>query len=373
MNGNRSGADVGLWEAIKLVAGREIRVRLRDKAFLIAAISMLLLVAISTILPVILESGPTTVAAVESTAPAARAAGAEVTVVADVAAVEQLVLDDTVEAALIPDPSAPSGVAVVAKEDAPNDLVAALSVQPKVQLLKPSDVDQGLAFLIPFAFAILFFMTSVTFGYSIAQSVVEEKQTRIVEILVAAIPVRALLAGKVLGSTVLAFGQILLIVGVAIAGMTIAGSDLMSAEALRALGSAMVWFLPFFVFGFLMLAGLWAVSGALVSRLEDLGSTTAPVQMLIMFPFFGVIWGSSNAGFLTAMSYVPFSAPIAMPVRIFQRSAAWWEPPLAMGITFATAAALGVFAARLYEGSLLRTNGRTSVKQAWRSSELAGR
>ena len=284
------------WEATRLVAGREISVKLRDRAFLFSSAFMLVLVAAFTVLPAMFSGGPSRVAVVGAAAQqAATAIGAEVTVAPDRASAEAMVRGDDVDAALVSDDGGEtSGLAVIALSEAPDDLVSQLSVSPPVQLLEPSDTSPALAFLVPFTFAIDFFLTSLTFGLSISQSVVEEKQTRIVEILVAAMPVRALLAGKVLGNTVLALGQIVLIAGIAVIGLTFSGSAVLTAKVLSQLGVAMVWFLPFFLIGFLMLAGLWAVSGALVSRIEDLGSTTTPVQLLIMLPFFAVISGGSN-------------------------------------------------------------------------------
>ncbi len=359
------------WQATRLVARREIKVKLHDRAFLIGSIFTLVLVAAATILPSLFSGGTTTVAAVGDAAQrAAATAGAEVTVVDSPQAAETLVRDGTVDAALIPDTAggSPFGVSIVAMDEAPSGLVASLSVPTPVELLAPSPVDPTLAFLIPFAFAIIFFMTSLTFGLSIAQSVVEEKQTRIVEILVAAIPVRALLAGKVLGNTVLAVGQIVLIVAAALVGLRISGTDLLSGDVLSQLSGAILWFVPFFLLGFLLLAGLWAVAGALVSRIEDLGSTTTPVQLLVMLPFFGVIYGSSQPSLMTWLSYVPFSAPTAMPVRVFKGEVGIVEPLISLGILAATATVVVLFAARLYQGSVLKTNGKTSYAQAWRSA-----
>ncbi|WP_420814040.1 ABC transporter permease [Nakamurella deserti] len=355
-----------------LVAKREMRVKLRDRAFLIGSLFTLVIVAAATILPSFFSGGATTVAAVGDAAQrAAATAGAEVTVAATPDAAEALVRDGSVDAALIPDTAgtSPFGVSIVALEEAPTDLVTSLSLPTPVQLLEPSSVDPALAFLIPFAFAIIFFMTSLTFGLSIAQSVVEEKQTRIVEILVAAIPVRALLAGKVLGNTVLAVGQIVLIVAAALVGMRISGTDLFSGDVLAQLSEAILWFVPFFLLGFLLLAGLWAVAGALVSRIEDLGSATTPVQLLVMLPFFGVIYGSSQPTLMTWLSYVPFSAPTAMPVRIFNGEVGVVEPLISLAVLAATATVVVLLAARLYQGSVLRTNGKTSYAQAWKFRE----
>lgn len=365
---------VSNWEATTLVAGREISTRLRDRAFIFSAIFLLLVVLAAIVLPVVFQGGKTTVAVVaDSGWTAANVPGTEVQQVADAAAAEALVRSGDVDAALVTDPSAPLGVKIVALEEAPSELVAQLSVASPVQLLEPPDLSPALAFLIPFALAMVFFMTSLTFGLSIAQSVVQEKETRVVEILVAAIPVRALLAGKVLGATALAFGQILLVVIVAMVGLTAVGSDLLSGEVLGQLMVAIGWFVPFFLIGFLMLAGLWAVSGALVTRLEDLGSASLPMQMLVMVPAFAVMYGSGNASLLAVLSYVPFSAPIAMPVRVFKGEViAAWEPLLSLGLVALTGYWLVRLAAALYSASVLRTNRKNSFVRAWRAARADG-
>lgn len=355
--------------AAKLVAGREIKVRLRDKSFIFSSVFMLLIVAAATILPALFGGGATSVAAVGPQAgQAAAAAGAQVKMVDSVQAAEDMLRAGEVDAAVVPDASAasPLGVAIIAMDEAPSDLIAGLSVSSPVELLAPTGVDPALAFLVPFAFAMVFFMTTLTFGLSIAQSVVEEKQTRVVELLVSSIPIRALLAGKVLGNTVLAMGQIILLAGVALIGLQISGgSDLFTPEVMTKIGTALAWFIPFFLAGFLLLAGLWAVAGALVSRQEDLGSSTMPIQILVMLPFFGVIYSGGSGTLLTVLSYLPFGAPVAMPVRMFTGNTAFWEPMVSLVLVVLTAIACILLASRLYQGSLLRTNGRTSIKQAW--------
>jgi ABC-2 type transport system permease protein len=155
-----------------------------------------------------------------------------------------------------------------------------------------------------------------------------------VEILVAAVPVRALLAGKVLGNGALALAQVVLI-------------------------------------GLVTVVSMRAVAGALVSRQEDINAASMPVQMAIMLPFFGVIVLNGNPLAMTVLSYVPFSAPTAMPLRLFFGKAAGWEPIVALVILLGTAVLFLVLAARVYEGSLLRTNGRTSLRTAWRQRETS--
>ena len=350
--------------AAKLVAARELRVKLRDKTFIFSTVFFLLLAIASTVLPAVLDGGPTKVATADRTvATALQGAGMEVRTVGTDAEAERLVRDGDVEAAVV------GGPRVLAMDDTPGDVVDALSTSPPVQLLDPEAVDPFLKFVVPFALAFLFFMTSFTFGLQIAMSVTEEKQTRIVEILVSSVPIRALLAGKVAAMTLLAFGQIALIAVVALLGMRIAGVE---ADIISQVGPTIGWFLPFFLIGFVMLATLWAGVGALAARQEDINGASAPLQLAVMGPFFAVLFLQENATAMTALSYIPFSAPIAMPVRLFTGDAAGWEPVVSLAVlAISTVVFLGV-GARVYEGSLLRTNGRTSFATAWRSKSAVG-
>ncbi|SCL25877.1 ABC-2 type transport system permease protein [Micromonospora pallida] len=351
------------YEAVRLVAAREIRVKLRDKAFIWSTVVFLLIAGAATVLPSLFDGGSSSVAVAPGPAATALAdAGLDVRTVADDAAAERLVRDGDVDAAVV------AGPRVLALDDAPSDVVNALSARPPVDLLDPNAVDPTLAFLVPYAFAFVFFITSLTFGLQIAQSVTEEKQTRIVEILVAAVPVRVLLAGKVVGGAILAFGQIALIAVVAYVGASIAGAP---NAVLSALGPAIGWFLPFFVVGFVMLAALWAAVGALVSRQEDIAGASTPVQMVVMLPFFAVVFLQDNPTAMTLMSYLPVSSPTAMPVRLFTGDAAGWEPVLSLVILALTAVAMVFVGARVYQGSLLRTSGRTGIAAAWRDREAA--
>ncbi|GLW28811.1 ABC transporter permease [Actinoplanes regularis] len=348
------------FEAAKLVAARELRVKLRDKAFLIGTGIFLVIVLGSIMLPSLLNGGPDKVAVVDSASVSVlQEHGLEVQVVPDAATGEQLVRDGDVDAAVLPGPE------VVAKDDRPGDVVRALSTEPPVRLLETSEVDPVLKVMVPLAFAMLFFFTSFTFGMQIAQSVTEEKQTRIVEILVSSVPVRALLAGKVVALTLLAFAQVALLAVVAIVGMSVtdAAPGLLSA-VLPAIG----WFLPFFVVGFVMLASLWAGVGALASRQEELASTTTPVQMLVLIPFFAVLSVPHDGVAMRVLSFVPFSSPLAMPIRLFDGDVPIWEPVVALALLVITALGMLAVGARVYSASLLKTQVKTSFLAALRRS-----
>jgi ABC-2 type transport system permease protein len=91
------------------------------------------------------------------------------------------------------------------------------------------------------------------------------------------------------------------------------------------------------------------------------------VQLAVMVPFILVPALRSDAAAIKFLSYFPLSAPVAMPARLFGGQVARWEPFAALLILAATAAATLLLGSRPYEGSLLRTNGRTWRATAWKS------
>ena len=357
----------GMAQATWLVAEREIRMRLRSKAFLISTGVLLLIVLASVVIGGVMSANPTLpkVAAVGATASIAEEAGAfEVTKVKTVEEAEELVRSGEVEAGLVPDTAAdaPHGLSVIALEEAPGTVLSILSVAPNVELLDPVDLGQNpfLIYLVAIGFGLVFFMSAITFGPAIAQSVVEEKQTRIVEILMATVPVKALMAGKILGNSILAFAQIVLISGLAGIGLLASGQNILLAD----LGPSLVWFVVFFTFGFVLLAALYAATAALVSRQEDVASATAPATYLVMIPYFLVIFFNDNPLVLSIMSYVPFSAPVGMPMRVFLGSAQWWEPLLSLVILIVSTIVVVSVGSRMYSNGLLKMGARVKLSEA---------
>lgn len=356
----------GLVKGTWLVAQRELTMRLRSKSFLISTAILLLAILASIIVGGILSTTASApkVAAVTGAAGTASVVegvqGLEVTEAASADEAEALVRDGTVEAAVLP-AETELGYELVALDEVPGTIVSLLSVAPPVQLLEPGDNDDGfLSYLIGIAFGVVFFMSAVTFGSTIAQSVVEEKQTRVVEILLSTISARELMAGKVVGNSILAFGQIALIAAMSVLGLSVTGQSAL----LSLLGPAIAWFIVFFVFGFILIAALYAATAALVSRQEEVASVTSPVTTLVMIPYFLVIFFNSNETIMAIMSYVPFSAPIGMPLRLFLGDAAWWEPLLSLAVLVATTVLIIGIGSRIYSNSLLRTGARVKLRDA---------
>ena len=379
----------------RVVAEREVRTRLRDKAFLGAtAFSLLLIVGFFVVslfigagadeydVAVTTEADQALVTAAEEAMRGSNAPDAVLTadVAADADEAEELVSAGDVDAALLPQAE---GYVVVGDDDLDPALVAGLSSAAASGALEANAAEQGvdLADLsrgtevgqrlldpnadeadarsgVAFAFALVFLLTAMGFGMTIAQSVAQEKESRVVEILAAAVPVRALLWGKIVGNTALAIGQILLITGVGVAGLVLTDRG----ELLSGISGAVVAYVIFFVLGFIALAALWSVAGALASRQEDLQSTTLPGQLLLFLPYFIATVGSDDVR--TVVSMLPIVSTMVMPGRMAEGEVPWWQVGVAVALTVAAMLVFVRVGARMYERTLLRTGRRIAWREA---------
>lgn len=357
-----------LGRAALLVAEREITSQVRSRSFLVSTAVLLVGVLAAIVVSSVMsgrDGDDVPVAVVQSVRGDVPAVdGLAVVEVPDRTAAERAVRDGDVDAAVVPGPE-PLGVSVVAMDDAPQVVLDALTRQPEVVLLDPAAAEGGVRYAVTFGFGLVFMMSAIGFGATIAQNTVTEKQTRIVEILLSAVPARALLAGKILGNSALALGQTAAIAAVSVLALVVTGQD----DVLTMVGVPMVWFVVFFAVGFVLLAAVFAASASLVSRIEDTGVVLQPAMWLTMIPYFLVVFFNDNSVVLTAMSYVPFSAPVGMPVRLFLGEASWWEPLASLVVLAASCVAVIAVAARIYERSVLRTGARVKVGEALRGGD----
>ena len=116
-----------------------------------------------------------------------------------------------------------------------------------------------------------------------------------------------MLIGKILGNTALAVGQMVVYTGIGLIGL----SFTQYKSYLPSVSAGIVWFLAFFLIGFLVIACAWAVAGALASRTEDLQQTAMPLTMLMMAMWFAVFL--AKGAVLTVLSFVPPFSAILMP------------------------------------------------------------
>ena len=361
----QTGANrAGFTTAIGLVIEREIMVRLKSKAFMVSTILSIVLfgvlVGVSGALPSLFSSTDK-VAVTSAGAKAVEGIDDIETVqVADVDEAKALITSEEVESAVVESEDSPTGVAVLSLRSAPESLIGALSLTPEVELLDPDAPDPALTYFIGLGLGLVFFMAAMTFGNTIASSVVEEKQSRIVEILLASTSARVLMFGKVIACTILAFAQIGLTAIAVLAGAAISGNDLVLGKV----AEPIAWFVPLFIVGFVMVAALYAAAASMVSRTEDLPSTSTPIMMLIFLPYMGVIIFSSNETVMAVLSYIPFSAAVAVPMRVFLGTIAWWEPLVSLLILIITTLLALLLATRIFERSILKSGPKLTWGQA---------
>lgn len=350
--------------AIGLVIEREIMVRVKSKAFMISTLLSIVLfgaaVAASGALPSLFAS--TDKVAVTSAETVAGIEGIEPVEVAGVEEAKELVRTEGVAAAVVDSPDSPTGTTVIALRSAPESLAGALSLTPDVEILDPDAPDPTLTKFIGLGLGLIFLSSAMTFGVTIASSVVEEKQSRIVEILLASASAKVLMFGKVIACSILAFAQIALTAVAVLVGAAISGNDLV----LGRLAAPIAWFIPLFVVGFVMIAALYAAAASMVSRSEDLGSTSSPLMMLILLPYMAVVLFADNEAVMAVLSYIPFSAAVAVPMRVFMGTTEWWEPVVSLAILGLTTVLALLLATRIFEGSILRSGPRVTWRQALR-------
>lgn len=360
---------MSFWNAVRIVSRREIVSRLQSKGYVVPTLITIGLILIAGVAgPKLIDafSSPTSVAVTSEHQSTITDLGEdfEAVLVDTEDQARETVLDDDADSALVTDTSTDAGVRIMAEREAPEDLVAQLSIAPEVELLDPNAPDPTIVGLIGLGFALVFFMTTMMFGMVIAQSVVEEKQTRIVEILLAAIPARAILLGKIVGNALLAFSQILLYAAAVLLTIAINGDQL----NLDGLGEPILWFVLFFTISFVMMAALYGAGASLVSRQEDIASATSVLNILVMVPYFLVIAFANNLKVLAVLSYIPFSSAIAVPMRAYLDEIAWWEFAGIIAINLAAMWLAITFAARIYERAILRMGKAWSWMKALRAN-----
>ncbi|MCO7239918.1 ABC transporter permease [Aeromicrobium sp. CnD17-E] len=379
-------------DAWKVVARREIDVQVRTKSFRIG-----LLVTVVGIVATIVgvhwfqnRDTTQTVAVVEPAAAAVVKAADQLagddtlTIrskdVSDTAAAERAVKDGDVDAALLAtddgyelvgerdiDATVQQSVTAAVRATALQENAAAQDVDLSAldagtttseRLLDRGADDGGLRQATSFVFVLLFYLTAIVLGMGIANSVTQEKESRVVEILAAAVPIRQLLWGKVVGNTALAVLQIVSYAAAGVVGLLLTGQT----GALDVVGLPMLWYVVFFLVGFVALASLWSVAGSLASRTQDLQSTTMPAQMLLLVPYFLAILGGESIK--TVVSMIPVVSSMMMPARLVEGSVPAWQVAVALGGTLLAAVLLVRVGARVFERTLLRTGDKIGYREA---------
>ena len=381
---------------IVLVARREIRMRLRSRVFVGGTIVMAVLVVVGIVAASLLAGKSTPVrvgfsggsqALEHSFTATAAALDLSVTVsdIADVDAGKAQITAGTLDVLVIGSSTAPTAVA---KDAIPSNVESALSAAAEaarladaglkpaainsamalvpVQLLAPKTAKDNENLFASLALGILLWIALGQYGNMVAQSVVEEKATRIMEVLLATIQPSRLLAGKVMGIGLVGLLQ-LTIVGTA----ALVAVHLTNVAAIPALGVASIlgdifWFL----LGFLFYATAYAAVASLVSRQEEVQSAVAPISVFQIAGYLLMYAALPNPSgpLATVCSLLPPFAPILMAVRMADSDVPFWQVGLAVALIVASIVGLTWLAGRMYTNAAMRIGARVRFMDAFRGN-----
>jgi len=386
----------GFAEGAGLVARREFVELVRERSFLVSTvISGLILVAV-VVLPqllggtstsTVIVSGQDAVVVADAVHRQAQAAGLEVRVVEPTdpttdrrkaydGDVDALLDGGTVVARSKPDAALlavldaayrqVAGAAALSSAGIdPEKVERALAVPPlQVTTSTPSNPAADQRTTIAFVATIVLYGQIVGYGFWVAVGVVEEKASRVVEVLLATVRPRVLLTGKIIGIGLLGLVQLMLLGVVALAAGRLSGGLDLTGDAVRVLGVVIGWFL----LGYAFYAAVFAASAARVSRQEEVQNVTTTVTMVLLVSFLAGIYAANHPSstMTSVLSVVPPFSALVSPPRVAAGSMPLWQLALAVGLMLVAVVALVRVAARLYEGAVLRTGARVGLREAWR-------
>lgn len=233
------------------------------------------------------------------------------------------------------------------------------------------------AFALAFAMAIILFLAIILYGINVMSSVLEEKTTRIVEVLVSSLRPFQLMLGKVLGAGAVGIVQLavwLLSVKV-LAGQQDRLAELAGVDHAAAGGAAfhlpevptatMAVFIVYFLLGYFLYAAIFAAVGAMSGSEQEARQAQTPVSLLLMVPYLSVfgILNDPNSQLALWLTYIPFWSPVAVPVRWSAAPIPGSELAVSLAVLAASVLVVTWIAARIYRVGILMTGKRASFRE----------
>ncbi len=245
----------------------------------------------------------------------------------------------------------------------------------RVRLVNVSSQSPGESGDDTFAIAIIagmvLYMTLIVYGMSTMRSVMEEKSTRIIEILVSSIKPFDLLTGKIVSVAAVALTQYLVwavTIGVLFASasgfaqLVRPGS---AAPSVHLPPELLIYLVIFFLAGYFLYAALYATAGAIVSTDEEAHQVQLPLTLLIVCSFllFNVILNDPNSTLSVVLSITPFLSPILMTLRIAIATPPFWQIALALILSILTTIGVIRLSAKIYRVGILMYGKRPSLRE----------
>ncbi len=300
-------------------------------------------------------AGDSTLATVglgEQAAAAEQQLGLKIKDVESVEEAQELVRSGEADAALLVDPSGMGQEQLVALNSKPTEIMNRLQPEMQVTYLEEPPVPATASSVLVWGMALLLLASVLTLGAALYANARVEKRNRLAEVIAATIPPKAAAWGRVYGLTVLALVYLVITVGVLMLGLSIASFNSLAMAALPGIG----WFSAIFLIVVLLYMSLFLWAATPAGRRARQISCGLIVLLAAAGVFVPMVF-ALKADILRIMSYVPFTAPVAMPMRYFAGQAEWWEGLLAAGIALVVALIAFGLAAGAYEKNLLRGAG----------------
>jgi ABC-2 type transport system permease protein len=230
--------------------------------------------------------------------------------------------------------------------------------------------DSGGGFIIAFVMLFFMYMTVLFYGLFMMRGVIEEKQSRIVEIVVSSVKPTEMMMGKLIGIGLVALTQI----GIWVTSVALFSTIGISIFASRGVSlphiplNMLVYFIIFFVLGYFLFATLYAIVGATVGSEEEAQQAQFPVTILVVIPMmiFTTVMANPNGPLAVTLSMIPFFAPTLMMLRIAVINPPLWQILLSMAIMVVTILGAVWLAAKIYRVGILMYGKRPSIAELGR-------
>lgn len=237
--------------------------------------------------------------------------------------------------------------------------------------------DSGGSFALVFGIGFVMYLSILMYGQVVLGAVIEEKETRIAEILFSSVRPFALMMGKLVGVSLVALTQ-LTIWGLAFSAFALYGVNLLASRGLSFSVpgipfSHYIYFVLFFLLGYFIYATIYALVGSMVTTAQEGGQLAMPIILILVVSFylFFPVGRSPDSSFSFWVSMIPFSAPVAMLVRIVTHTPPFWQIALSLLIGFSSVLVIMFIASRVYRVGMLMYGKRASLPEAWRWARQA--
>ncbi len=380
------------WLAVLwLVAARELRQGMRARSFRVVTVLLVAAVAAAVVIPAALKGHKTVdrVGVVGASGPsaatiriAARISGRTLQVVPfdSLAAAEAQLRDGSLAAVLVPGRavliartpaagtaaggSSLSGALALAGGLASNPRTTPSGGSLPIRGLSPPLTELSVR-LTGLAVSMAIYIIILLYGSRITVGVSEEKSSRVIEVLLAAVRPSQLLYGKVLGLGILALSQALAILFTFIILGSLVGSSLIHSASLQVVAVGALWI----VVGYAFYCTAYAAAGSLVGKPSDAYNASLPVQLPLILSYvftFTVLYGDTVPGYYWVLAYFPPTAPISMTVLVAVGVARPWQVALSVLLCLAATVVMAWVASRIYGRGILHGGSRLRWRQALR-------